>query len=285
MGSPADIRDTLLSRDNLPAMPEVLARIWQMADDPKVGAQELAEVIKFDPALVVQIFKLVNSAQFSLNRTVGSVRDAITLLGTKTVKNLTITLLVKNGLLPRRREPLNFNRPSFWRHCVGTAFCAETLARGVPGASSETAYVAGLLHDVGIMTLDSVAPEELAKLVDRARDTDSILESERELFGCTHCDIGRTVLECWGLSSTIVEAIAHHHYPLHVRAETQLTCIVAIADAMMSPDHKECYSTDTLVVGERVLTTISLDEATVKKAQEDAVQRLEGATELLALAG
>jgi putative nucleotidyltransferase with HDIG domain len=201
------------------------------------------------------------------------------------VKNLTITLLVKNGLLPRRREPVAFDRPSFWRHSVGTAFGAENLARRVSGASAETAYVVGLLHDVGIMALDTAAPGELAKLISRVETTRSILDSERALFGCTHCDIGRVVVESWAFPPSVVEPISHHHDPLAVHDPNKVVaCIVAVADAMMSPPERACYGTESVGFDERWLGRIGLDETAVVKAQDAVTEKLERATELLALA-
>jgi putative nucleotidyltransferase with HDIG domain len=286
MPDSADIRNTLLSKGNLPVMPEALARIWQMADDPKVGARELADVIKLDPGLALEILKLVNSAQFALKKTIGSLWEAIALLGTRAVKNLTITLLVKNGLLPRRREPIKFNRPSFWRHSVGTGFGAEALASSVSGVSPESAYVAGLLHDVGIMALDKVVPAELARLIDRIESNEAILVSEREVLGCTHCEIGKLVAEAWGFPPEVVQPIAYHHDPLKARTDDnkRISCIVAVADFMMSSPGRECYGTEFTCLERSWLTCMKVDADAVTNALDDASGRLEQAAELLALA-
>jgi len=156
----------MLSINALPPMPEVLAKIWQMVDNPRTDASQLAEVVSDDPGLSAELLKLVNSSYFGLGRRVASVRESITLVGFEAVKNLSITIVVRNGLLPRHRSPDRFDRIDFWKHCVGTGIATEILSHTLRISTPEVAFAAGLLHDAGIMVLDLVDPGSLGQLVD-----------------------------------------------------------------------------------------------------------------------
>jgi HD-like signal output (HDOD) protein len=78
----------------------------------------------------------------------------------------------------------------------------------------ENAFMAGLLHDIGLLVLNTNFPDryrEVFRLI--KEDGRQVLQAEREVFGATHADVGAYLLGIWGLHEVIVEAVAFHHEP------------------------------------------------------------------------
>lgn len=280
------VHQGILSLSALPPTPEVLLRLWRIADDPSIGAKDIAEVVSADPALSAEILKVGNSAHYGFSRPVEAIADAITLLGARTVLRISMTLLVRNGLLPRRREPEAFDRVAFWKHSVATATAADLLARATSLQPRSPAYPAGLLHDVGIMVLDVVAPAALGKVIEATGTEGCSLEAERATVGCTHLEIGRTVADTWKFPRAVRDAIVHHHSPAGAPSDVQhLVAIVALADAMMSAAEPGCYGAahaDELGAARRIL---NVDEATLSQVEQAAQAELRSLEDLLSLAG
>ncbi|MGQ0721721.1 MAG: HDOD domain-containing protein [Candidatus Eiseniibacteriota bacterium] len=274
----------ILALSSLPPMPEVLARIWQVSDDPKLGARELAEVVGLDPGLSSEVLRTVNGAQFGLRQPVQALREAIVLLGVHAVRGLSLTLLVRNGLRPRGHRPFQFDRVAFWRHCVSTAIAAEIIARTARLADPELAYVAGLLHDVGIMVLDNTSPEQLGEVVQLIRGGMPLLEADIQVLECTHADIGRLFAERWQFPQAIVAAIASHHEPHATEREFQaIACAVLLADTMFSPETPACYSGASPEHHARVASMLKIEEATLARVHEQAIEKLAKASDLLSV--
>jgi HD-like signal output (HDOD) protein len=266
-------------------MPEVLARLWQMSDDPNQGAAELATVVGMDPALSAELLRAVNGARFGLPRSIDSLKEAITFLGTRTVRNLSLALVVRDGILPRRREPIQFDREAFWRHCIGTALAAESLASELDLESAPSAYAAGLLHDLGIMVLDVVAPEHLDQILQLVRMGTPIRRAEREVVGCTHAEIGRFLAESWNLSDLLLACIRDHHSPLDADRESRaLACVVQIADTLVSPEGPECYSGGPCDEHDRAVAFLNLDQLRMERVRKQMDEEIKNAGEALLIA-
>jgi putative nucleotidyltransferase with HDIG domain len=265
-------------------MPEVLARIWQVSDDPRLGARELADVVGLDPGLASEVLRTVNGIQFGLRQPVQALREAIVLLGVQAIRTISLTLLVRNGLRPRAHRPFQFDRLAFWRHCVSTAIASETIARTARLTDPELAYVAGLLHDVGIMVLDNTSPEQLGEVVQLIRSGTPLLQADVEVLECTHADIGRLLAERWQFPRAIAAAIASHHEPHAAESESQaIACAVYLADVLFSPDTPACYSGGPAEHHARAIALLKLDEPSLARVHEQTIEKLSKASDLLSV--
>jgi HD-like signal output (HDOD) protein len=276
------IRRALTSINALPPMPEVLARIWQMVDNPRTDANQLAEVVSDDPGLSAELLKLVNSSYFGLGRRVASVKESITLVGFEAVKNLSITIVVRNGLLPRHRAPDKFDRVDFWKHCVGTGIATEILSHTLHISTPEIAFAAGLLHDAGVMVIDLIDPASLAQLVELIDQGTPIAAADEQVLGCSHGEVGRWLAEQWHFPESLVEPIANHHDPLGAKGEHQrLACLVYLADMLMSPPGRAYYGADPPGKDDPILARLGMDVPGLLAIREIALLRLGHANEML----
>ena len=175
-------------------------------DDVTVG--ELSRLISTDAALVAHLLRIVNSSYYGLSRRIGTVSDALSVLGVNLIRR-TVTAAVLQRPLFAYLHDTSVAR-AFWRHGLLSASLARHLAiqKGVDG---ELAYMAGLMHDVGRLAMLMQFPQETEVLL-RVRSDDDHLGTEREFsrFGFDHAQVGGALLELWGLPEKIVQA-AHQH--------------------------------------------------------------------------
>ncbi|HPI32851.1 MAG TPA: HDOD domain-containing protein, partial [candidate division Zixibacteria bacterium] len=214
---------------NLPTPPVVFHQIQKVISDPNASAAQVAAILGEDPAMSVKVLKLTNSVFYGLAREVESVKQAVVVVGMEAIKNLVLSASVldmfKGNTLDQERQE------RFWRHSLATAFCSRLIARSVRDRGMidpDSAFSAGLLHDVGKLVIECFLAQEYAKFAavrcDNVTATD--LEIERETLGYTHDHLGGFLAMQWKLPQRLGDAIAFHHSPTAAPAPELLACIV-----------------------------------------------------------
>lgn len=210
----AGLQQLVANIRTLPSIPTVYQELVAAMQSPQANMETASGIIAKDMAMLSKVLQVVNSAYFGLRRTISSPGHALALLGLDRVKALVLTVKVfeqceQTGNLPISLEQL-------WRHGLTTAVNARAIAKsaGAGSLAVENAFMAGLLHDVGLLVLNTNFPDryrEVFRLIQE--DTRPMLEAECEVFGATHADVGAYLLGIWGLHEVIVEAVAFHHEP------------------------------------------------------------------------
>ena len=190
----------------LPSPPELWQRMSLVLANPNSGALEIADVIGSDAAISSQVLRLVNSSFFALSREVTRLEEAVSLLGTTTIRALVLeaeTARSFSSLVP------GFARQSVQMHAMGVSH----VARRIAGRSNVSeAFLAALLVDIGLVLLSSSRPADLARVLEvSAERGQPVFEVEREVLGYTHGEVGACLLGLWGMPATVIEAVAHHH--------------------------------------------------------------------------
>ncbi len=233
---------------DLAVLPQVVHRIISMTNDPNAHARDLEQLISIDQGMSMRVLNTVNSAYYGLSRKIASIKDAVVLLGFKTVRNLAMTASVFD-LFVGKTDAQNLRRGKWWRHSIDTALCCRLIASQTPDLSPDEAYTAGLLHDIGKPLLDRYAGipyEQVESLIALGVPE---LDAEREIFGCDHTELGRLVSLKWGFPEKLADAIGHHHAlsPDGI-ADPTLTAITAMGNAiahwLREPNHEalDCWS-------------------------------------------
>lgn len=204
------LREIIEATGQLPALPATTARLLELMDDESAGAAAVLEVIGTDPALTANLLKLCNSAYYGLRREVGSVHEALVLLGNRTVVQLAFATSLGDVL----RGPLagyRLERDALWRHSLAVAVGAAHLA-GAAGDRSlrERAFTAGLVHDIGKLVLNGPLKAKLQQLP-QTGSYDALRQGERDLLGFDHTEAGRALAESWSFPAALAEVIGRHH--------------------------------------------------------------------------
>jgi putative nucleotidyltransferase with HDIG domain len=221
------IDDVMAKVTALPALPQIVNRILESLNDENANIDSLSDIVAGDPAVSVRLLAAANSGIFGGHK-VASLRQAMMLLGIGRVRQITVA----TAIIDRYSAPPPFDSRRMWRHSLAVAICAQDLAR-FAGADPETAYMAGLLHDIGQLLLfvtDSVGYVEVLRAT--ASGERDIVSCERELFGIDHAVVGRELARRWNLPETIATAIGGHHEIGADSPETELADVVHVAEGL-----------------------------------------------------
>ena len=223
---------------HIATLPEVTLKIIELVEDPTSTAQDLHNVISNDPALCSRILKVVNSAFYGLPRQIGSINRAIVLLGLNAVKNIAIaaslTKLFRGGeLCP------SFSARNLWIHCVATAAGSKLICDELKLGLSDEAFLAGLIHDIGIMVEVQAMRHELTQVFEEMTfDSDGapqcdMREVEQRILGADHTAFGAGLCETWKFPKSFSYVTRYHHDPSELpEAHRMLTSIVYVADRL-----------------------------------------------------
>src|SRR5262245_60350661 len=184
------VQQSLKKVTTIATLPEVTARIIKTVEDPKSTATQLHQIISHDPALVTRILKVVNSAFYGLPGQIGSVERAIVLLGLNAVKNIAVAASL--GQLFRSVKLCDgFTARDLWTHCIAVAVTARELARQMKLPIADEAFLAGLIHDVGILVALHVHPEKLRTVCEKVKqEGGDFCAIERQTCGVDHQQLG-----------------------------------------------------------------------------------------------
>jgi putative nucleotidyltransferase with HDIG domain len=201
----------------------------EVLDDPRSGANAVADVIALDASLTVRLLKMVNSAGFAHRRQIDSVKQAVGVVGMTRVRDLALATSVTTFF--KDVPPELIHAADFWRHSLATAVGARVIAGVRNAPNPDRFFVAGLLHDIGRLVLYIGAPEHAMAILDRARQERTFLyEAERDLIGFDHGAIGGALMEHWNMPDALIQSIAHHHDPAGTTAFAVEATTVYLAD-------------------------------------------------------
>jgi len=212
----SDVDSLLEGIVTLPSAPTVLLKVTELVADQFVPLSKVAQAISADPPISMKVLRLVNSAYYGLRHRVGSLEQAISLLGLKVVKNLVATATIFHTFSSvRSNEGLLFERDQFWLHCVSTGIIAKLLVQHggkTSGIDPEEIFVAGLLHDVGKIVFEQHLHKKFEQaLITSASEKVPLWECELESIGVTHAQLGGKLAKKWKLPDELVHAIYYHH--------------------------------------------------------------------------
>ena len=206
-----DLAALLANLHKIPTPPTLYFEIREELNSQDSDAKSIAEIIGHDPSLAAKILKVANSGFYALPRSITAIHEAISFMGTDTVTSLVLA----SHVFDRMPVP-GLNLDAMWQHSLMVAALARHIAteEGGDRLMVNTAGVAGLLHDIGQLTLLSNVPELYQSMLRQAGGNENILlELEREQFGVGHPELGSYVLGLWSLPNAVVEAVARHHAP------------------------------------------------------------------------
>jgi putative nucleotidyltransferase with HDIG domain len=229
-----DQAELLKQTNELPTLPAATVRLATLINDPTAGAPEFVKVIKPDIALTANVLKLSNSAYFGLSREITSVRQAITLLGTKRIFELAASASFAR-VLPESIPGYEVEAAQFWKHCVAVAALSERFAYVLGLPTPDLTFTAGLLHDIGKLALGLFLKEHENEVMSRVRTGEvSLINVEKEVLGTDHAELGGAVSDHWQLPAAIRFAAVWHHQPNAAPPESDrvLIDLVHAADSL-----------------------------------------------------
>jgi HD-like signal output (HDOD) protein len=229
----AQARETVKKISSIATLPEVTARIVQTVEDPKSSPKDLHKIVSHDPALVTRILKVVNSAFYGLPGQIASIERAIVLLGLNAIKNIAVAASL--GQLFRGVKLCEgFTAKDLWTHCIAVGVTARDLARNMKVPLADEAFLAGMIHDIGILvSLQTSAPKLQAACEKAKAEGADFCEIERTMTGLDHQQLGMALCEVWKFPRSCQLVAGYHHRPTAIAADARLlVTLVYIADTL-----------------------------------------------------
>lgn len=212
----------------------VAVRLTQLISNENSTIREFETVIKMDPTLVMRLLKLVNSPFFGLSRKVDSISRAVVVVGTKNLRNMVVTVALKNVFSQTSPEDI-FSRTRLWLHCAAVGVCSQMISERIFGQKGEDVFLCSILHDIGMIVQDQVARDRFVHTCSTYDpDAGPFVEHERATMGTDHCEIGGLLAEEWNLPAHVVEGIQYHHDMEKETAPSSILGIVQLAHYLVS---------------------------------------------------
>ncbi|HBE69309.1 MAG TPA: phosphohydrolase [Planctomycetaceae bacterium] len=211
IASPAEKIDfeELLANVQLPALPQTAITLLELSQDSSNGPAEFARPIEADAGLMTQILRFVNSSYFGFASEITNIRQALALVGVRTIKNFALWSAVFS-LVPDPKFGA-FNLQKLWQDSLRRAVFARILARSIKLANAEELFSAALLQDMAIPLLLKELPEHYETLIERRSNENLRLSKlEQEAFGWDHGQVAAALVRNWRLPEEFARLIEFH---------------------------------------------------------------------------
>ena len=216
--------------DSLPSLPSIVLKLMDVVNSSDSSADDAAKLVGQDPALTSKMIRLANSAFYGIPRSISSVSSAVVILGFNTIRSLVLSASVAKMF--EGKHSLDMDR--FWKHSIVTAMTAKIIVRhlmSVRMMDPESAFCAGMLHDIGKLIFSQYMPEDYAAVCNYAKEKEiSLYEAEETLMGINHAQMGKILADKWSLPPDLECALVHHHDPEKTSEASYLVNIVHLAD-------------------------------------------------------
>jgi len=219
----------------LPTLPEVVTRLQGEMDSSSASAATIAEIVHEDPAITLKVLKVANSPIYGIGKKINDVRDAVLILGLKEVYSIVMSMSTLNIF----KGATHINYKKFWYHCLSVAFATKVIVeftgsecQHITNDKLADLFIAGLLHDIGILVLDQYMSELYGKVLSAVSELNDkpLYALEYEMLGISHGEVGEFLLNKWYIPEHISTAVAFHHKANNIAEEKELTQILHIAD-------------------------------------------------------
>jgi len=196
---------------DLPSMPQIINRVREISENPKSSAADLANIILADHSLTTRILRIANSAFYGqYSGKVSTITQAIVLMGFNAVRNTVMGIAVYDSFA-KLEERAEFDLTSFWTRSLGCGVVAKGLAVSLRLKSSEEAFIAGFMHDIGQPVMCMAFADDVPRIGLLVSRLDDPVRHEREDLGIDHQEVGEWLGRKWNLPPVLLKPMRHHH--------------------------------------------------------------------------
>lgn len=257
----------------LPTLPQVVAKINALVEDPDVGVREIGAAVAEDAPIAAKVLKIANSAYFGLREKVISTEHATAVLGVRMLRTVAMQAAVIRGYDHLDRAG-DFDCRTLWRHSILTGQTAAALAsrcRARIGLAPDEFHVVGLLHDIGqVLFLEGLGDAYVLCVREAAERGAPLFAWEQEKLGLHHGQVGALIASAWGMPQLVVDAIGHHHGPREKLLTEPAIALVALVNLATDRLQEGDAAGAAQVFDEPALSLLGLSEEHVEQTMTQA---------------
>jgi putative nucleotidyltransferase with HDIG domain len=273
----ASAEDLIQENVTLPTLPQVVAKINSLVDDPDVGTREIGQVVSEDAPIAAKVLKIANSAYYGLRETVLSTEHASAVLGIRQLRNIAMQASVISQF-DHLEGGDQFDIDELWRHSILTGQLCAAMSRRCRariGLAPDEFHVVGLLHDMGkVLLLESMGDAYLAAVKESAESGRELFECEEESLGFNHAHVGSLIAAHWGLPAAVVNAIEHHHGPDAIAKNDPVANLLLHTNLMVHKVAEQDLDGAAAAFDQGTLRVLGLRPADIEECVELAVEAL-----------
>lgn len=281
--NPAVVQSAIAEISHIATLPEVTMKIIQLVENPDSTAQDLNKIISNDPALGARILKVVNSAFYGLPGQIGSINRAIVLLGLNAVKNIAIAASLAKLFRGGRISP-NFNARDLWTNAIASATATRLLADRVGLGLPDEAFLAGLIHDLGILVEIQARRPKFIEVLDKleADANLTLRQAEMQVIGATHEHFGAALCKLWKFPTSFAHVTGFHHHPMDLPYNNRtLSGLVHVSDVLIAKQQIGfTRGVESLEYNNELLAQLKLSPAILEEVAQTMPEAIEEANAL-----
>lgn len=276
-----DIKETFSFKErvkelrSLPPMPETASQILSLRAVPDVKVEKIIEVIEQDPVLTAQIVSYANSSFFGQAGSVRTLKDAIfRVLGVAAVMNMALALSVGSTFKIPQAGPIGAR--AIWKSSINAASLMQRLSMLMPWGQRPnpgTAYLVGLLYGIGLFILGHLFTDEYIKLnnyLEKNTDVD-IFEAEKRILGITHIEVGKMVMEMWGMPFELIAVTAYSQDKIYSNEYEKYIQLLSVVKTLLVP-HGPVFGNCSEEFPRDLLEQLSINQEDVLSAASELLQ-------------
>jgi putative nucleotidyltransferase with HDIG domain len=274
----------------LPSLGSIESALKELLNADQRYTSQIAEIIRRDPSLTSRLLRLVNSVYYGISRPIKNIEEAVFYLGVRQIRQLAmVTPIIED--FQKLAGNSGFAWREFWRHSIGTALMTREVLDMVQSQKGEIDYLAGLIHDVGKITMAAAFPEHFASIyIHNLAPGADLLETERNVLGIDHAELGALYLKKQSLPDLFIDIVQNHHQPQQSKEHSDVVAAVQVADLLVhhakignsgsQTEITEAMWTESsgwkILFGRQTMEETSLTRASLKRSLERIPTILEG---------
>ncbi|OAI13314.1 signal transduction protein [Methylomonas koyamae] len=239
---PTSINQLFDQLHKIPQVPEVVRSIINQLNDPHADMLNIAKDVEKEQVIALKILRLVNSAHFGLSRKIGSINEAVAMLGLNQLK----TLVIASGIVAATPDIKNFDIKRSWQNSFRTAAYSKWLAEQA-GAAGDIAYTAGLLANLGNVLIHIACPSEANEVDQHVKAGSARPDIEKNRLGFTSHQVCAELCRRWRFADILIETLEQSAEPWLAEPPSKLSGAVYLAGWISDRqdrglDHEEILS-------------------------------------------
>jgi two-component system cell cycle response regulator len=259
--------------EHIGTSPELSIKILQAVERTDINMNDVVKIILEEPTVCAQILKVANSAYYYRGERINNMTGAVVHLGLENVRRILLAIELI-GVFKANSVLTFFNEINFWKHSVAGALLASELSSTAAKNDTESAYLCGLLRNVGVLAIRQFLPKEFYQIYEMiGKKNVPFKNASKETIGIDHREITHLLCMRWNLPDKIIRVLSELEKNEEERETvSDVTSAIDLADAILSikginewdPFYKPVCAVEDEVIMEKADKTM----AQVEKMQQ-----------------